>query len=84
MLGDLAAHGLRADGFTPVLEQVEVLTTDSGRAVLAVTDSVPAYRWLDGQGSVVREMPSRSSAAWRLELREVDESWRIWAVSAAA
>ena len=83
VIGDLVAQGLRAEGYAPVIEQIEPLTTDTGRVVIAVTDSVPAYRWVDGQGTVVREMASRSSTQWRLELREDDEVWRIWAVSAA-
>jgi hypothetical protein len=83
VLGDLAAQGLRAQGYAPLIEQVEPLTTAAGQVVIAVTDSVPAYRWVDKQGTVVREMASRTSTAWRLELREVDDGWRLWAVSPA-
>lgn len=70
-------------GLELVLLRVEPRRVEAGRAVLAVTDRMPAYDLLDAAGRLVAHRPARAARTWRVELAKVGHGWRIAAVLSA-
>jgi hypothetical protein len=74
----LDRQGVVARGWRPGLEVVRVERRASARVVLQVRDRVPRYTLVSAGGVVRHVVPARGPRWWRLELREVDDAWRIW------
>jgi hypothetical protein len=63
---------------------VRPLSVEADRAVLEVTDRLPAYDLLDATGRLRAHHAARSVRRWRIELADRGTSWRIAAVEAMA
>jgi hypothetical protein len=77
----LAEAGATATGVRHELRAVRVTSVGADRVRLVVTDRMAGYRIVDRRGTVLRTVPARAEAAFRVDLRRTASGWRIATVA---
>jgi hypothetical protein len=77
VLRALAARGVTARGMRMEVVVATVEASSASGARLTVVDRRSAYDLVDRAGRVVHRVAARGDAVWTVELRRVDDEWRV-------
>jgi hypothetical protein len=84
LLRVMVRRGQHTVGLDAFVESAEVLSVSDSSVTLVVTDALTSYDVLGRDGRVIRHGHGRPSRAWRVTLRRVGTTWRIWSIAASA
>ena len=79
----MRARSAYAQALSPRIEGVVVVSAESTRAVLRVTDTLPPYRFVDAGGRVLKRVHGRGRAVHDVTLVHSPAGWRVLAVDVA-
>jgi hypothetical protein len=80
----LATTKERVEDLQLVYKDVKVVESSDKRAVLAVTDELPAYQRVDADGKVLERYAGRGAKRWRITLVNTKSGWRISTIDPVA
>jgi hypothetical protein len=78
----LVGRGLRAQGFTTTVTQVQLEQVDASTARLHVVDELSGYTLVDAAGVVRGRGAGRTQRAYTMSLRRTSSGWRITTLAA--
>ena len=79
----MRARSAYAQDLSPRIEGVVVVSVESTRAVMRVTDTLPPYRFVDAGGRVLKRVPGRGRAVHDVTWCTPWPDGACWSVDAA-
>jgi hypothetical protein len=79
----MRARSAYAQALSPRIQGLVVVSAESTRAVLRVTDTLPPYRFVDAGGRVLKRVPGRGRVVYDVTLVHSPAGWRVLVVDAA-